>query len=464
MRSASAPAQLALTASLLASLLSGGGLPWTSHAAFAQAPTPRDQQPPANNTPNNNTPNNSTPEPPAAAALPGSPREPRVAIVDMQLQVAGQEAVTAIARGDWLAVLAERDEAYIIGTMNGVEGAIAREHTIDLAASIPLYDQWIEHAPADAGRLHALRAGALWARGDAEGAMAGYNRALELGHRQPSTFVSRGLLHFALDDYDHAIADYSQALEIDPRHEAALLHRAALYVATRQFDSAIADFTSALEHNPRNGVLLQKRAFARMQAGQFEAALADYQAALELDPRDLSALQGRGIVHFQLGQHAAAVEAFTRAIELDPHSAMAFNNRGYNLQQMGQARAALEDYETASRIAPKYGLAWANKAWLLLLSPDDALRNPAAALAAAEAACDLTAYGNVQDLILLAACLAANGQYDKAVRWQTRAVELLPDEHRGFAERILEKYRQNQPFEPGLLPGPATPPATQIPQ
>ena len=51
-------------------------------------------------------------------------------------------------------------------------------------------------------------------KGDHDGAIADYNRAIELDPKQSRAYRNRGFAKQAKDDVDGAIADYNRALEL----------------------------------------------------------------------------------------------------------------------------------------------------------------------------------------------------------------------------------------------------------
>jgi tetratricopeptide (TPR) repeat protein len=213
----------------------------------------------------------------------------------------------------------------------------------------------------------------------------------------------------------------------------------------------MADFEWVLRDAPENIPVRHQLANARRMAGQLGAALAEYDRLLELQPADAAAWMGRGLIHFQKLDHLAAIDDFTQAIARAPQLAVAYNNRGYNYQRLERWSEALADFHRATELAPKYGLAWQNKAWVRLLAEDGTVRDAAGALAAAQAACDLTAYGNVNDLIVLSAAYAAVKDFERAVQWQAKVVDLLPDDARQGAEKLLHAYQRREPFDPQML-------------
>ena len=51
-------------------------------------------------------------------------------------------------------------------------------------------------------------------KGDHDGAIADYNRAIELDPKQPRDYINRGFAKQAKGDVDSAIADYNRGLEL----------------------------------------------------------------------------------------------------------------------------------------------------------------------------------------------------------------------------------------------------------
>src|SRR5439155_26586183 len=55
------------------------------------------------------------------------------------------------------------------------------------------------------------------AKGDHDGAIADYNRAIELNPKHASAYNNRGIAKQAKGDLDGAIADYNRAIELDAK-------------------------------------------------------------------------------------------------------------------------------------------------------------------------------------------------------------------------------------------------------
>lgn len=377
--------------------------------------------------------------------------DPVVARLEMKLTLK-EKVLDVIQKGDLLTVLEERDASYVIQTFNGVKGAVKKDNVARLSEAVPIYDEMILKTPGE-GRLYTLRASAQWALGKTDKALADYDQAIELGYAEAHAYASRGLFHAAMGNPGKAIEDYTRAMEEDADDEVPLINRAGAYMATGDYQAAIADYTEAIAKSDENPVLYSQRAVAHKLNNAPEKAIEDYTRSIELESKDVSAWMGRGFLQFQLGKHERAIEDFTQVIELAPQSAVAFNNRGYNYQILEDFEAAKADYKRAMELAPQYLLALQNRAWLLTVAEPRTLREPDVAIEIAIKVNEITQYKQISDLTLLAAAYASAGEFETAIGWQEKAVELAAEEQKPFAEKILELYRIEKPLDVKLLEG-----------
>lgn len=379
-----------------------------------------------------------------ALAQPALP--PVVARDELELKVK-EEVVDVIEQGELLTVLEEAKDSFLVQTHTGRKARIAKVNVASLADSVDIYNKLIKLNP-EAGRLYTLRASAWYAKGDNEKALADFDKAIDLGYEEPHAFSSRGLFHAALGDYDRAVADQTKAIEKGDKTPAPLVNRAAAQLMKQNFDQALADYSKAIELSPNNDSLYYQRALAQKAAGSFDAANKDFEKALELNPKNMAVLMARGFLAFQQRDFEKAVADFSTAIELNPKNPLAYNNRGYNRMQLAKWVEALEDFEKAIELAPNYGLALQNKAWLLATAGEKSVRKPGEAIRAATKACDLSKYQDITDISALAASLAADGQWEKAIGWQEKVIELGNETQKEFAKKILKLYEQKKPFDP----------------
>jgi tetratricopeptide (TPR) repeat protein len=139
--------------------------------------------------------------------------------------------------------------------------------------------------------------------------------------------------------------------------------------------------------------------------------VADYDAALALSPNDAAAHSGRGIALYQQKKYAPAITAGDQALRLDPKNWLALNNR----------------------------------AWILATCPEDTLRDGKRALEDAKAACEFSQWKHPHCLGTLAAAHAELRQWDEAVRWQEKAIELADKDKLDEFRKCLELYKARKP-------------------
>jgi lipoprotein NlpI len=384
----------------------------------------------------------------AAAQCPAQEAEPRVARIQMQLKF-GDDVVDVIEPGELLTVVGEQEKGFVILTHPGRRGLVEKPNAVKLSESVEIYDELITKNPME-GRFFTQRASAWWARGERQRALADFDQAIQLGYNEPHAFTSRGMFHTAMGNMDAAVKDFGQAIERDDKDEVPYINRAAVYLAQNKIDLALADYARAIELNPKKADNYQQRAVAYKMKEDLNSALLDFNKALELNPKHVPALMGRGYISYQQEKHEQAAADFAAVIELDPNSAAAYNNRGFNRQRLGDGTNALADYNRALELAPTYALAFQNKAWLLATSPIEGLRNGPDAVKAALVACELNKYKNPADMKALAAAYAETGQFELAIGWQEKVIQLASADEKALEEKVLEQYRDKVPFRETL--------------
>ena len=215
---------------------------------------------------------------------------------------------------------------YLRRTLGDPKGALADfERFLELAPNDP-------QAPAARSAAAEIRAGKgpggasslldlakeKATRGDFQGALADCDRAIELEPKLGAVWVNRAIVRGLLKDPDGARADYDRAIELDPRQMTAWAGRATIRLSKRDWSGAISDDTRALELAPRDTRILLDRASAREGEGDHEGALEDLTAVLEIDPGSAETLAKRGVLWNMRGEKARALADLERFLELAP--------------------------------------------------------------------------------------------------------------------------------------------------
>jgi tetratricopeptide (TPR) repeat protein len=217
------------------------------------------------------------------------------------------------------------------------------------------------------------------------------------------------------------------------RYEAALAIRddagtrvelAIVLTTLEHVEAAQAQLDAALQLEPEHPRAHLVRGNHQRLAEQFTAAVASYERAIAADPELVEAHNNLGVAHEKLGQPARAAEAFARATQLAPGRALFWENLGRTREAAEQYDEALTAYRAALDCNINSVKAMRGLAWILATHADPAKRDPARAIALAEAAGRATGFRSPEVLEALAAGLAASGRFEPANEAIGRAIEL----------------------------------------
>jgi tetratricopeptide (TPR) repeat protein len=130
--------------------------------------------------------------------------------------------------------------------------------------------------------------------------------------------VNRGIEKGKAGDLDGAIADFNRAIELDPKDDAPYYNRAQAKWLKKDAAGAIADYTRAIELGSTNPAAYNNRGNARAEKNDRDGAIADYTRAIELNPNYARAYYNRGVAKEAKGDKAGAEADFKAAEKLDP--------------------------------------------------------------------------------------------------------------------------------------------------
>jgi tetratricopeptide (TPR) repeat protein len=271
------------------------------------------------------------------------------------------------------------------------------------------------------GRAYSMLANALRKRGDWVEALEAADRAIEITPTFSPSYIHRGLALLRVKNaLPEAAAAFQKATEADPNHPWPFWSLG--YVCLLQGNrSAAAD-------------VYRKAADRDIPAGAFWKH-SRCPAGLQLHLWDLN------------GQPEAAA-AYGKATELDSEDFLSRYILGQVLQQQGRFGEAEQAYLGATKAEPACVLACNALARLLATCPDDKVRDGKRAVEYATTVCVQTGWKDPFCLDTLAAAYAEVGQFDEAVRYQTRAMDDagFKGNLRTAAEKRLELYRQKKAF------------------
>ena len=231
-----------------------------------------------------------------------------------------------------------------------------------------------------------------------------------------------------------------------------LCGRGVVWAEKKEFDKAIADFSTALELDPSEGIPHQLRANALMLTQKYDQAIDDLDEAIVLRPQDAALYYDRGRAWHKKRGYDKAIDDFSQAIVLRPYYALAFASRGATWNAKNAYDKALADFNTAIRLEPDHPRGYNARAWLQATCPDPKHRSGTSTVESATKACELSAWKGAQSLDTLAAAYAETGDFDAAVKWESKAVEVSHDERniKAYRDR-LKLYGEKKPYHQSKL-------------
>src|SRR6266496_583274 len=116
-------------------------------------------------------------------------------------------------------------------------------------------------------------------KGNLDGALAEFNRAIELSPNNAVAYYNRAHAKRLKKDAAGALADCTRAIELDPKFGEAYFERGTLKGRNKDTDGAIADFTRAIELKPNYALAYYNRGIARKAKGDKAGADADFKSA-----------------------------------------------------------------------------------------------------------------------------------------------------------------------------------------
>jgi tetratricopeptide (TPR) repeat protein len=291
---------------------------------------------------------------------------------------------------------------------------------------------------------------------------------------------------------EDAIVRYREFAQSDPNHFEGQRKLGAALLETGQLAEALTPLERAVSLQPNMAAPHYSLGYDLLQLQRFDRAEHEFRQTLSLDANYATAQYSLGLALWAGGKHDEAIQTFREGVRRWPTSAEAYYNLGAVLERSGDADQAAAAYIKASALNPAYsdanfalGMIHAKRgeqaaaidrfrrvlqhkpdsvpaqtqlAWLLATSPSASATDHQAALTMAEQLVTRTADQDAGALDVLAAALAANGQFDGAVKTAERLLVVLGNDAdprtTAAARERLALYRSGKPYvvSPSLHP------------
>ena len=200
--------------------------------------------------------------------------------------------------------------------------ALSASRDGDFSRALPLWDQVIELAPADAAAW-SNRGNVQLALGDPEAAIADQTHAMELDPASADPHLNRGTAEEALQRWDAAEADYRWILEAnaaagDPPDASALYNLGNVQGSRGQWPAARASFVEAADARPGFAMARSSAALAAFQLGDLDHAETELRRLIRRYPLFADARAGLTALLWRRGARGEAESHWASASGLDP--------------------------------------------------------------------------------------------------------------------------------------------------
>ena len=207
-----------------------------------------------------------------------------------------------------------------------------------------------------------------------------------------------------------------------------------------QPDQALARVKEAARRAPRDERPLLQLGSLYLQRGQINEGVEAYREALRLSPGLPPAQVGLAAALVRKGEVAEARQLFQALLKKDSQTIEGQLMLADLCAEQKLYPEAIQFYNEALRQQPNVAVAHNNLAWLYATSDDPKFKNPRLALEHAQQAVELTGWKEAGFIDTLAEAQYANHNFTEAVRIQTRALELAPN-NRELLDH-MDRYRK----------------------
>ena len=140
-------------------------------------------------------------------------------------------------------------------------------------------------------------------------------------------YFNQGVLKRQRGDNQGAIIEYTKAINMYPQFVMAYVNRGvAKYSLTNDWSIALEDFNKAVEINPSHAIALNNRGYAKRQMGDYGGALLDYDKAIKSDPKYINAYGNRAWVRLQFGDEKGSCNDYKKVASFGNQRIIEFLN------------------------------------------------------------------------------------------------------------------------------------------
>jgi len=289
----------------------------------------------------------------------------------------------------------------------------------------------VDHAPTKA-RAHNNLATAMYEKGDIQGALKEFDKAIECDGNYGEPHVNLASIHQMRGDFETAIKHYARAMDIGEAHPEMFHNLGILHLTQENNETAADCFKQAIDLKPYYSSAHKYLGKVYQLQGKREEALKCYQNALAGDQPDDEVHYLKGTLNVESGNFAAALESFEKVsrnyLDIEFQLGCAY----YGLSRYDQARGLFQK----SYAKEPTNLVYTHNYAQTLLN----CKEYAQALPLFEQCLKATQPGELPYLPLhIAKCKFFVGQRDEASKALNQLAKSAPQEVRNDAKALMQE-------------------------
>ncbi len=211
----------------------------------------------------------------------------------------------------------------------------------DLDGALKEFDKAIE-CDGNYGEPHVNLASIYQMKGDFETALKHYARAMDIGEGHPEMFHNLGILHLTQQNNDTAAECFRQALELKPYYSSAHKHLGKVYQLQGKRDEALKSYESALAGDQPDDEAHYLKGTLHIEAGNFTSALESFE---KINRNYLDTEFQLGCAHYGLARYNQARGCFQKSYEKEPSNLVYTHNYAQTLLNCKDYAQALPLFE-----------------------------------------------------------------------------------------------------------------------
>jgi predicted Zn-dependent protease len=263
-------------------------------------------------------------------------------------------------------------------------------------------------------------------------------------------FLQKARIYGQQANMKAALEEFNKANAVDPKNVVILLLRAEVHQKMGAKDKALADVDKVLEIKPDLPEAMRLRAGLLIEQEKYDDALPLLEKLHSKYPKDPLTMLQLGALYDTQKKFDKAIEIYTDGLSEYPGQWLFLRSRGDVYLNMGKRAESIADYDKAFSQKPDDSGILNNLAWVLATAPEDGLRDGKRAVTLANEACRLTEYKSDFILSTLAAAYAESGDFDSAVKWASKGVEVSTKKNLEEMKKELASYKAHKPWREAL--------------